>query len=124
LPHPGLQCNQAQRTGRYVLHSESNPVRELPPAHRPRPERKEAAYFENEELPRLFAHMGVNALFDPGPSGKSGEEMSDIRRSTWRRCRRSTAANSGSVRMPKPVVEDCWRKMRPPRDGDQAGDIR
>lgn len=34
---------------------ESNAVRELPPAHRPRPERKEAAYFENEELPRLFA---------------------------------------------------------------------
>jgi hypothetical protein len=68
--------------------------------------------------------VGVNALFDPGPSGKSGEEMSDIRRSTWRRCRRSTAANTGSVRMPQPVVEDCWRKMRPPRDGDQAGDIR
>ena len=37
--------------------SESNPVRELPPAHRPRPERKEAAYFENEELPRLFAQF-------------------------------------------------------------------
>ena len=36
---------------------ESNPVRELPPAHRPRPERKEAAYFENEELPRLFAQL-------------------------------------------------------------------
>jgi integrase len=36
---------------------ESNPVRELPPAHRPRPERKEAAYFENDELPRLFAQL-------------------------------------------------------------------
>jgi integrase len=36
---------------------ESNPVRELPPAHRPRPERKEAAYFENEELPRLFEQL-------------------------------------------------------------------
>lgn len=35
----------------------SNPVRELPPAHRPRPERKEAAYFENDELPRLFARL-------------------------------------------------------------------
>jgi integrase len=32
-------------------------VRELPPAQRPRPERKEAAYFENDELPRLFAHL-------------------------------------------------------------------
>jgi integrase len=27
------------------------------PAHRRRPERKEAAYFENDELPRLFAHL-------------------------------------------------------------------
>jgi len=34
-----------------------NPVRELPKAERPRPARKEAAYFENEELPRLFAEV-------------------------------------------------------------------
>jgi integrase len=47
-------CLQAAVFYRY---SESNPVRELPPAHRPWPERKEAAYFENEELPRLFAHL-------------------------------------------------------------------
>jgi integrase len=47
-------CLQAAVFYRY---SESNPVRELPPAHRPRPERKEAAYFENAELPRLFAHL-------------------------------------------------------------------
>ncbi|MGH3041990.1 MAG: tyrosine-type recombinase/integrase [Gaiellaceae bacterium] len=33
----------------------TNPVRALPKAERPRPMRKEAAYFENEELPRLFA---------------------------------------------------------------------
>jgi integrase len=32
----------------------TNPVRALPRAERPRPARKEAAYFENEELPRLF----------------------------------------------------------------------
>jgi integrase len=47
-------CLQAAVFYRYA---ESNPVRELPPAQRPRPERKEAAYFENEELPRLFAHL-------------------------------------------------------------------
>jgi integrase len=29
----------------------------LPPAQKPRPERKEAAYFENDELPQLFAHL-------------------------------------------------------------------
>jgi integrase len=34
-----------------------NPVRDLPRAERPRPEQKEAAYFENEELPRLFAEF-------------------------------------------------------------------
>jgi integrase len=41
----------------YYRYAEANPVRELPPAQRPRPERKEAAYFENDELPRLFAHL-------------------------------------------------------------------
>lgn len=41
----------------YYRYTESNPVRELPPAQRPRPERKEAAYFENDELPRLFAQL-------------------------------------------------------------------
>jgi integrase len=34
-----------------------NPVRDLPPAERPRPERKEAAYFENNEIPRLFGEL-------------------------------------------------------------------
>jgi integrase len=47
-------CLQAAVFYRYA---DSNPVRELPPAQRPRPERKEAAYFENDELPRLFTHL-------------------------------------------------------------------
>ena len=34
-----------------------NPVRELHPGQKPRPERKEAAYFENAELPRLFLEL-------------------------------------------------------------------
>jgi integrase len=41
----------------YYRFADANPVRELPPAQRPRPERKEAAYFENKELPRLFEHL-------------------------------------------------------------------
>ena len=41
----------------YYRYADSNAVREMPPAQRPRPERKEAAYFENDELPRLFAHL-------------------------------------------------------------------
>ena len=47
-------CLQAAVFYRYA---DSNPVRELPSAQRPRPERKEAAYFENAELPQLFAHL-------------------------------------------------------------------
>ncbi len=41
----------------FYRYADSNPVRELPPAQRPRPERKEAAYFENKELPGLFQHL-------------------------------------------------------------------
>jgi integrase-like protein len=37
-----------------------NPVRQLRPEAKPRPERKESAYFENEELPRLFAELADN----------------------------------------------------------------
>jgi integrase len=47
-------CLQAAVSYRFA---DSNPVRELPPAQRPRPERKEAAYFENGELPRLFEQL-------------------------------------------------------------------
>ena len=47
-------CLQAAVFYRYA---DSNPARELPPAQRPRPERKEAAYFENAELPLLFAQL-------------------------------------------------------------------
>ena len=36
-----------------------NPVRELPAAQKPRPEKKEAAYFTNEEIPRLFAELSL-----------------------------------------------------------------
>jgi integrase len=38
-----------------------NPVRELHPGQKPRPERKEAAYYENAELPRLFAQIEAGA---------------------------------------------------------------
>lgn len=34
-----------------------NPARELPKGERPRIHRKEAAFFENDELPRLFAEV-------------------------------------------------------------------
>jgi integrase len=47
-------CLQAAVFYRYA---DSNPVRELPPAQKPRAERKEAAYFENSELPLLFTQL-------------------------------------------------------------------
>jgi integrase len=34
-----------------------NPVRDLSPGEKPRADRKESAYFENDELPRLFAEL-------------------------------------------------------------------
>ena len=47
-------CFQSALRHRYAA---INPVRELPPAQKPRAERKEAAYFTNEEIPRLFAEL-------------------------------------------------------------------
>src|SRR5262249_34855158 len=40
-----------------VEHNKAARVPKLPKAERPRPTRKEAAYFENDELPRLFEHV-------------------------------------------------------------------
>jgi integrase len=39
-----------------------NPVRDLPRSERPRAERNEAAYFENAELPRLFAELAAGLI--------------------------------------------------------------
>ena len=64
-------CLQAAVFYRYA---DSNPVRELPPAQRPRPERKEAAYFENDELPRLFAHLRRRAVPNAVP-GRAQDGM-------------------------------------------------
>jgi integrase len=47
-------CLQAALRHRYAS---VNPVRELHPGLKPRPERKEAAYLENHELPRVFAEL-------------------------------------------------------------------
>jgi integrase len=40
-----------------VEHNKASRVPKLPKAERPRPRRKEAAYFENDELPRLFEQV-------------------------------------------------------------------
>lgn len=61
-----------------------NPVRQLPKAERPRAERKESAYFENEELPRLFAEVspGVfTTLFQLAL--KTGMRQGELLALTW-----------------------------------------
>jgi integrase len=40
-----------------VEHNKASKVPKLPKAERPRPTRKEAAYFENDEIPRLFEQV-------------------------------------------------------------------
>jgi integrase len=40
-----------------VEHGYAGQVPKLPRAERPRPTRKEAAYFENDEIPRLFTRV-------------------------------------------------------------------
>jgi integrase len=62
----------------------TNPVKELPKAERPRPTKKEAAYFENDELPRLFAKL------DPGVyrvlflvALKTGMRLGELLALTW-----------------------------------------
>jgi hypothetical protein len=59
-------------------HADSNPVRKLPPAQRPRPERKEAAYFENHELPWLFEHL-IEEPHRSGCSDSSGSTSTSSR---------------------------------------------
>jgi integrase len=40
-----------------VEHNKASRIPKLPKAERPRPTRKEAAYFENDEIPQLFAQV-------------------------------------------------------------------
>jgi integrase len=47
-------CLQAAVRHEYAAR---NAVRDLGPSERPRPERKEAAYFTNDEIPRLFSEI-------------------------------------------------------------------
>ena len=60
----------------------------LPKAERPRPTRREAAYFENDELPRLFVAIGgegvYRLLFETAL--KTGMRLPRL---SWTCCRRS-----------------------------------
>jgi integrase len=61
-----------------------NPVRQLPKAERPRAERKEAAYFENEELPRLFAEVSEGSFITLLQLAlKTGMRQGELLALTW-----------------------------------------
>jgi integrase len=80
-----------------------NPVRDLPAAERPRPERKEAAYFENAELPRIFAELPeglVKTLFLLAL--KTGIRQGDLLALRW---------------------EDLTRSARHPAPQPEAGEV-
>jgi integrase len=62
----------------------ATPVKQRPTAARPRPQRKESAYFENDELPRLFEQLepGVyRLLFETAL--KTGMRLGELFALTW-----------------------------------------
>jgi integrase len=67
-----------------VEHGYAGTIPKLPKAERPRPTRKEAAYFENDEIPRLFAQVeeGVyRVLFLTAL--KTGTRLGELCALTW-----------------------------------------
>jgi integrase len=67
-----------------VEHNKASRVPKLPKAERPRPTRKEAAYFENDEIPRLFEQVadGVyRVLFLVAL--KTGTRLGELSALTW-----------------------------------------
>lgn len=61
-----------------------NPVRLLPRGERPRPAKKEAAYFEVDELPRLFKHVedGIHRVLFLAAL-KTGMRLGELAALTW-----------------------------------------
>jgi integrase len=67
-----------------------NPVGELPKAEKPRPEKKESAYFENDELPPLFKHVPDTVADVPNvyrylflTALKTGMRLGELLALTW-----------------------------------------
>jgi integrase len=76
----GVALNSAIRHGLAAR----NPVSELPKGERPRPRRRESAYFESAELPRLFAEIpdGVyRVLFEVAL--KTGMRLGELAGLVW-----------------------------------------
>jgi integrase len=61
-----------------------NPVRELRPGERPRGRKKESAYFEADELPRLFAELGPGVYRTLTEVAlKTGMRLGELSALTW-----------------------------------------
>ena len=65
----------------------SNPVAQVPKGERPRPTKKEAAYFENDELPRLFAQLEDGVYRNLALTAlKTGMRFGELAALTWADC--------------------------------------
>lgn len=99
-----------------------NPVRQLPKAERPRAERKESAYFENEELPRLFAEVSPGlstTLFQLAL--KTGMRQGELLALTWA----DVDLGEGIVRVRRTITDGhlSLPKNHERRDVDLTADI-
>jgi integrase len=93
-----------------VEHNYAGRVPKLPKAQRPRPERKEAAYFTDDELPRLFAEItsgGYRVMFETAL--KTGMREGELLALTW------ADVDPGGRGHPRPAHVHG----RPPRDAEE-----
>jgi integrase len=99
-----------------------NPVGEIPKAEKPRPERKESAYFENAELPRLFANVpdGVYRMLFL-VALKTGMRLGELLALTWN----DVAMTGGTVRVRRSLTDGVLAapKNHERRDVDLTEDV-
>ena len=101
----GACVNSAVRHG----YAARNPVRELPSAERPRPAKKESAYFLDEELVRLFAKVDERLFYVLFMTAlKTGMRQGELLSLTWGDCnlidatlRVRRSITDGHVSLPK-----------------------
>lgn len=99
-----------------------NPVRELPKAERPRAERSESAYFENDELPRLFAETSegiFTTLFLVAL--KTGMRQGELLALTWN----DVDLQEAVIRVRRSITDGYFGlpKNHERRDVDLTGDV-
>ncbi len=99
-----------------------NPVKELPPAEKPRPQRNESAYFTDDELPRLFAEVTprvFRTLFLTAL--KTGMREGEMIALTWGDVNLTGAVASVRRTCTDGIVQDP--KNHEPRDVDLTAEV-